>query len=106
MTTVTKTDSPRSFKHLKKGVEAHRNIGIMAHIDAGKTTVTERILFLTGKIHETGEAHDGEATMDFLEDERKRGITIQSAATAAEWNNHSINIIGTPGHLHITAEAH
>ena len=104
MTTVTKTDSPRSFKHLKKGVEAHRNIGIMAHIDAGKTTVTERILFLTGRIHETGEVHDGEATMDYLDEERKRGITIQSAATAAEWNGHSINIIDTPGHVDFTAE--
>ncbi len=104
MASLTKTDSPRSFKNQKRGLEMHRNIGIMAHIDAGKTTVTERILFLTGKIHETGEVHDGEATMDFLEEERKRGITIQSAATAAEWNNHSINIIDTPGHVDFTAE--
>jgi len=104
MASLTKSDSPRSFKNAKRGLEMHRNIGIMAHIDAGKTTVTERILFLTGKIHETGEVHDGEATMDFLEEERKRGITIQSAATAAEWNNHSINIIDTPGHVDFTAE--
>src|SRR5689334_22603484 len=104
MASLQKTDSPRSFKNTKRGLEMHRNIGIMAHIDAGKTTVTERILFLTGKIHETGEVHDGEATMDFLEEERKRGITIQSAATAAEWNNHSINIIDTPGHVDFTAE--
>ncbi|MDF1800648.1 MAG: elongation factor G [Planctomycetota bacterium] len=82
----------------------HRNIGIMAHIDAGKTTVTERILFLTGVIHRTGEVHDGAATMDFLEEEQKRGITIQSAATAVNWDGHSINIIDTPGHVDFTAE--
>jgi elongation factor G len=104
MASLQKTDSPRSFKHVKRGLEMHRNIGIMAHIDAGKTTVTERILFLTGRIHETGEVHDGEATMDFLDEERKRGITIQSATTAAEWNNHTINIIDTPGHVDFTAE--
>jgi elongation factor G len=82
----------------------HRNIGIMAHIDAGKTTVTERILFLTSKIHRIGEVHDGAATMDYLEDEQKRGITIQSAATSVEWDGHSINIIDTPGHVDFTAE--
>ena len=82
----------------------HRNIGIMAHIDAGKTTVTERILFLTSKIHRIGEVHDGAATMDYLEDEQKRGITIQSAATSVEWDDHSINIIDTPGHVDFTAE--
>jgi len=82
----------------------HRNIGIMAHIDAGKTTVTERILFLTSKIHRTGEVHDGKATMDFLEEEQKRGITIQSAATSVEWKDHGINIIDTPGHVDFTAE--
>ncbi|MDP6762134.1 MAG: elongation factor G [Planctomycetota bacterium] len=79
-------------------------MGIMAHIDAGKTTVTERILFLTEKIHRTGEVHDGEATMDFLEEEQRRGITIQSAATSCEWRDHSINIIDTPGHVDFTAE--
>jgi len=103
MTTAVKTESPRPLA-AKKGLETHRNIGIMAHIDAGKTTVTERILFLAQKIHEVGEVHDGEATMDFLEEERKRGITIQSAATSCEWNGHSINIIDTPGHVDFTAE--
>jgi elongation factor G len=81
-----------------------RNIGIMAHIDAGKTTVTERVLFLCSKIHRTGEVHDGAATMDFLEEEQKRGITIQSAATSVEWNGTGINIIDTPGHVDFTAE--
>ncbi|MAB79746.1 MAG: elongation factor G [Planctomycetes bacterium] len=81
-----------------------RNIGIMAHIDAGKTTVTERILFLSSKIHRTGEVHDGKATMDFLEEERERGITIQSAATSVEWRDHEVNIIDTPGHVDFTAE--
>ena len=76
----------------------------MAHIDAGKTTVTERILFLASKIHRTGEVHDGGATMDFLEEERNRGITIQSAATSVEWKDHDVNIIDTPGHVDFTAE--
>ncbi|MCK6446762.1 MAG: elongation factor G [Planctomycetes bacterium] len=76
----------------------------MAHIDAGKTTVTERILFITQKIHKMGEVHDGETTMDFLEEERKRGITIQSAATTVEWKGTKINIIDTPGHVDFTAE--
>jgi len=88
----------------KKGLSTRRNIGIMAHIDAGKTTVTERILFLTEKIHRTGEVHDGQATMDYLEEEQKRGITIQSAATTAEWRDHTINLIDTPGHVDFTAE--
>ncbi|HKX45680.1 MAG TPA: elongation factor G [Planctomycetota bacterium] len=87
-----------------KRLSVHRNIGIMAHIDAGKTTVTERILFLTAKIHKTGEVHEGAATMDFLEEERKRGITIQSAATSTEWKGYTINIIDTPGHVDFTAE--
>jgi elongation factor G len=81
-----------------------RNIGIMAHIDAGKTTVTERILFLTGKTHKLGEVHDGSATMDWMEQEQERGITITSAATTAIWNNHRVNIIDTPGHVDFTAE--
>jgi elongation factor G len=85
-------------------LERTRNIGIMAHIDAGKTTVTERILFLTKKIHKIGEVHDGAATMDYLEEEQKRGITIQSAATSAVWGDHTINIIDTPGHVDFTAE--
>ena len=76
----------------------------MAHIDAGKTTVTERVLFLTEKVHKIGEVHDGAATMDYLEEEQKRGITIQSAATTAEWNGHTVNIIDTPGHVDFTAE--
>ncbi len=87
-----------------KRLQKHRNIGIMAHIDAGKTTVTERVLFLTNKIHKTGEVHDGGATMDFLEEEQKRGITIQSAATTTEWQGYTINIIDTPGHVDFTAE--
>ncbi len=81
-----------------------RNVGITAHIDAGKTTVTERILFYTGRIRKTGEVHDGEATMDFMEEERRRGITIQSAATSVTWRNVEINIIDTPGHVDFTAE--
>jgi len=99
-----RNDSPRKYKTKKGSFEFHRNIGIMAHIDAGKTTVTERILFLAKKIHTTGEVHDGDTTMDYLEEERKRGITIQSAATSCEWNAHSINIIDTPGHVDFTAE--
>ena len=102
MSTVVKTlpSSAQAAERLRRG----RNIGIMAHIDAGKTTVTERILFVTAKIHKMGEVHDGAATMDFLEEERKRGITIQSAATQVEWANHWINIIDTPGHVDFTAE--
>ncbi len=85
-------------------IERIRNIGIIAHIDAGKTTVTERILFYTGKTYKIGEVHEGSATMDWMEQERERGITITSAATTAEWNDHSINIIDTPGHVDFTAE--
>jgi elongation factor G len=81
-----------------------RNIGIMAHIDAGKTTVTERVLFLTGRTYNIGEVHHGEATMDYLEDERKRGITITSAATQCEWRETTINLIDTPGHVDFTVE--
>ena len=77
----------------------YRNIGIFAHVDAGKTTTTERILKLTGKIHKTGEVHDGAATTDFMEQEQERGITIQSAATTCFWNDHRLNIIDTPGHV-------
>ena len=82
----------------------YRNIGIAAHIDAGKTTVTERILFYTGVSHKIGEVHEGEATMDFMEQERERGITIQSAATFCSWKDHKINIIDTPGHVDFTME--
>ena len=85
-------------------LEKTRNIGIMAHIDAGKTTTTERILFYTGKTHKLGETHDGAATMDFMEQEQERGITITSAATTCFWNDHRINIIDTPGHVDFTVE--
>ncbi len=85
-------------------IEKLRNIGIMAHIDAGKTTTTERILFYTGKVHRMGEVHDGAATMDFMEQEKERGITITSAATTCEWKGHRINIIDTPGHVDFTVE--
>jgi elongation factor G len=85
-------------------LERTRNIGIIAHIDAGKTTVTERILFYTQKIHRIGEVHDGAATMDWMEQEQERGITITAAATTCVWNNHQINIIDTPGHIDFTAE--
>src|SRR3989338_8299974 len=85
-----------------------RNIGIMAHIDAGKTTTTERILYYTGRTHKLGEVHDGTATMDWMEQEQERGITITSAATYCEWDRHNeryqINIIDTPGHVDFTVE--
>ncbi|MEO5343234.1 MAG: elongation factor G [Gammaproteobacteria bacterium SHHR-1] len=84
----------------------YRNIGIFAHVDAGKTTTTERILKLTGKIHKLGEVHDGESTMDFMEQEAERGITIQSAATTAFWKDHQFNIIDTPGHVDFTIEVY
>lgn len=85
-------------------LEKTRNIGIMAHIDAGKTTTTERILFYTGKVHKIGEVHDGAATMDWMVQEQERGITITSAATTCQWNNHRVNIIDTPGHVDFTVE--
>ena len=81
-----------------------RNIGIMAHIDAGKTTLTERILYYTGKTYKIGEVHDGAAVMDWMEQEQERGITITSAATTCAWNDHRINIIDTPGHVDFTVE--
>ena len=88
----------------KTPLEKIRNIGIAAHIDAGKTTTTERILFYTGKTHKIGEVHDGAAVTDFMEQERERGITIQSAAVTAEWKGHQVNIIDTPGHVDFTIE--
>jgi elongation factor G len=90
---------PREISLLKT-----RNIGIMAHIDAGKTTLTERILYYTGKTHKIGEVHEGAATMDWMEQEQERGITITSAATTCQWNDHRINIIDTPGHVDFTIE--
>jgi elongation factor G len=85
-------------------LDKYRNIGIMAHIDAGKTTTTERILYYTGKSHKIGEVHDGAATMDWMEQEQERGITITSAATTCFWREHRINIIDTPGHVDFTIE--
>src|SRR5438046_7390442 len=90
---------PRKFS-----LDKTRNIGIMAHIDAGKTTTTERILFYTGRTHKMGEVHEGAAVMDWMEQEQERGITITSAATASEWQGHRINIIDTPGHVDFTVE--
>jgi elongation factor G len=90
---------PRSFS-----LEKTRNIGIAAHIDAGKTTTTERILFYTGKLHRMGEVHEGAATMDWMVQEQERGITITSAATTCFWEDHRINIIDTPGHVDFTVE--
>src|SRR5665811_808997 len=81
-----------------------RNIGIAAHIDAGKTTTTERMLFYTGRIHKIGEVHEGAATMDWMEQEQERGITITSAATSCQWKDHRINVIDTPGHVDFTVE--
>ncbi|MDF1825314.1 MAG: elongation factor G [Verrucomicrobiales bacterium] len=89
-----------------KNLSKYRNIGIFAHVDAGKTTTTERILKLTGKIHKTGEVHDGAATTDFMEQEQERGITIQSAATTCFWDDHRFNIIDTPGHVDFTIEVY
>ena len=85
-------------------LENTRNIGIMAHIDAGKTTTTERILYYTGVNHKIGETHDGASTMDWMAQEQERGITITSAATTAAWKGHRINIIDTPGHVDFTVE--
>ena len=89
-------------------LDKYRNIGIMAHIDAGKTTTTERVLYYTGKSHKIGEVHDGAATMDWMEQEQERGITITSAATTLAWDyrgkNYHVNIIDTPGHVDFTVE--
>src|SRR5277367_6839355 len=94
-------DSPMPRLH---PIEDYRNFGIMAHIDAGKTTTTERILYYTGKSHKIGEVHEGAATMDWMEQEQERGITITSAATTAFWNDKRLNIIDTPGHVDFTIE--
>ena len=98
------TKKNREGKRDDQVIRRTRNTGIIAHIDAGKTTVTERILFITGRSHKVGEVHEGEATMDYLVEERERGITITSAATTCEWRDHKINIIDTPGHVDFTAE--
>src|ERR1700729_2869689 len=90
---------PRTFT-----LDKTRNIGIMAHIDAGKTTTTERILYYTGRTYKIGEVHEGAAVMDWMEQEQERGITITSAATTAQWKDHRINIIDTPGHVDFTVE--
>ncbi len=89
---------------MSNDLKKYRNIGIAAHIDAGKTTVTERILFYTGISHKIGEVHEGETTTDWMEQERERGITITSAAITASWNGYHINIIDTPGHVDFTIE--
>jgi elongation factor G len=94
------TEPSKAAKYLK----TLRNFGIMAHIDAGKTTISERVLFYTGKAHKIGEVHDGAATMDYLEEERERGITITAAATSCSWRDHKLNLIDTPGHVDFTAE--
>src|SRR5436305_1752020 len=93
------TEMPRTFT-----LEKTRNIGIMAHIDAGKTTTTERILYYTGRTYKMGEVHEGAAVMDWMEQEQERGITITSAATTTQWNGYRPNIIDTPGHVDFTVE--
>ncbi len=102
------SSTPATQKHITgmKDLTKYRNIGIFAHVDAGKTTTTERILKLTGKIHKIGEVHDGASTMDFMEQEAERGITIQSAATTCFWRGHQFNIIDTPGHVDFTIEVY
>jgi elongation factor G len=100
--TISASD-PKLNQFLNR-LRKHRNFGICAHIDAGKTTISERILYLTGRVHRMGEVHDGTATMDYLQDEQERGITITSAATTCEWSGHSMNLIDTPGHVDFTAE--
>src|SRR5437899_2163344 len=94
----------QALDNVMPSIEVHRDVGIMAHIDAGKTTTTERILYYTGKSHKIGEVHEGAATMDWMEQEQERGITITSAATTAFWKNKRLNIIDTPGHVDFTIE--
>ena len=89
---------------MSRYIDKIRNIGIMAHIDAGKTTTTKEFLYYTGRVHKIGEVHEGAATMDWMEQEKERGITITSAATTAYWKDHQINIIDTPGHVDFTVE--
>lgn len=101
---VEQTEYRRAIVAREFPLERVRNIGIMAHIDAGKTTTTERFLYYTGKVHRMGEVHEGTATMDWMDQERERGVTITAAATTCYWSNHKINIIDTPGHVDFTAE--
>ena len=96
--------SPREADSRDVALSLTRNIGIIAHIDAGKTTTSERILYYSGKVHKIGEVHDGTATMDWMVQEQERGITITSAATTCFWNGHQVNIIDTPGHVDFTVE--
>src|SRR5829696_2586470 len=103
-TAVDRKGSAKGLAIRKYTLEKTRNIGIMAHIDAGKTTTTERILYYTGRTYKIGEVHEGAAVMDWMEQEQERGITITSAATTAEWRDHRINIIDTPGHVDFTVE--
>src|SRR6187397_1293218 len=101
---MSSTATKPAGSKMQTQLERTRNIGIMAHIDAGKTTTTERILYYTGRSHKMGEVHEGAATMDWMEQEQERGITITSAATTCEWHDHRINIIDTPGHVDFTVE--
>ncbi len=101
---ATQLETTKTAMTERTPLEHIRNIGIVAHIDAGKTTTTERILFYTGRTHRIGEVDEGSATMDWMVQERERGITITSAATTCQWRQHSINIIDTPGHVDFTAE--
>ena len=104
---TTEQDVKKGGRHLEireYPLARTRNIGIMAHIDAGKTTTTERILYYTGKAYKIGEVHEGTAVMDWMAQERERGITITSAATTCQWKGHWINIIDTPGHVDFTVE--
>ena len=104
---VIKAAQPQPTKSIAMtDLSRYRNIGIFAHVDAGKTTTTERILNITGKIHKIGEVHDGAATTDFMDQEQERGITIQSAATTTFWKDHRLNIIDTPGHVDFTIEVY
>ena len=101
---MTKAQEKKLDEKVAAQLARIRNIGIMAHIDAGKTTTTERILFYTGKTHKIGEVHEGTATMDWMPQEQERGITITSAATTAYWRDHTVNLIDTPGHVDFTIE--
>ena len=104
MAQVETLKSSKAANAMNTSLERVRNIGFIAHIDAGKTTVTERVLYFTGRIYKMGEVHEGTTVMDWMDQERERGITITAAATTCEWHDHTINIIDTPGHVDFTAE--